>query len=172
MSKLFACVAALAAVASVQAVELKVGDKAPNFKLQGANGQNYELKQYTAQTPVVVAWIPNTQSTESSKQFESFRKIADDLNNYNVEFFAIACEPAQNAKKFSETYEFEFPVLCDTNGETCKKFGAMNGQTPAPYVYYIGNDGTILFIDKNVKADTFGEDMLNRIRELGFSTIE
>lgn len=174
MSKLFACVAALVAVVSVNAGELKVGDKAPNFKLRDAKGANYELMQYTAQSPVVVAWIPNTKSAETTKQFQSLNNVADDLNKYNVEFFGIACEPTANAKTFTETMAFDFPVLTDTTGEVAKLFGAAQGTNgqPAPYVYYIGNDGTILFIDKNVKANTFGQDVINRIRELGFNTVE
>jgi peroxiredoxin Q/BCP len=174
MSKLFACLAVLAAVVTVNATELKVGDKAPNFKLRDANGGTYELMQYTAQSPVVVAWVPNTKSTETTKQFQSLGKVADDINQYNVEFFCIACEPENNAKTFTETMAFDFPVLTDANGEVAKKFGVSHGagEAPAPYVYYIGNDGTILFIDKNVNVNTFGQDVINRIRELGFNTVE
>lgn len=174
MSKLFACVAVLAAVVTVNANELKVGDKAPNFKLRDTNGATYELMQYTAQSPVVVAWVPNTKSTETTKQFESLSKAAEDINKYNCKFFCIACEPTANAKTFTEAMEFDFPVLTDTNREVAKQFGAFKGQneTPAPYVYYIGNDGTILFVDKNVNAETFGQDVINRIRELGFNTVE
>lgn len=174
MSKLFACVAALAAVVSVQAGELKVGDKAPNFKLRDANGGLYDLMQYTAQSPVIVAWVPNTKSAETTKQFQSLGKVANDINRYGVEFFCIACEPANNAKTFTEAMSFNFPVLSDANGEVAQKFGVVRsaGEAPAPYVYYIGNDGTILFIDKNVKPATFGEDVINRIRELGFNTVE
>jgi thioredoxin-dependent peroxiredoxin len=37
--------------------ELKVGDKAPDFKLQGSDGKIYSLADLKGQT-VVLAWFP------------------------------------------------------------------------------------------------------------------
>jgi peroxiredoxin len=37
--------------------DLKVGDKAPDFKLTGSDGQVYELSGLSGKT-VVVAWFP------------------------------------------------------------------------------------------------------------------
>lgn len=38
--------------------ELKVGDDAPPFKLQGSDGNTYQLADYTGQRAVVLAWFP------------------------------------------------------------------------------------------------------------------
>ena len=40
------------------AVELKVGDKAPNFKLQGSDGKTYSLADFAGKKAVVIAWFP------------------------------------------------------------------------------------------------------------------
>jgi peroxiredoxin Q/BCP len=39
------------------AEELKVGDKAPDFKLQGSDGRTYSLADLRGKT-VVLAWVP------------------------------------------------------------------------------------------------------------------
>jgi len=39
------------------AEELKVGDKAPDFKLQGSDGRTYSLADLRGKT-VVLAWFP------------------------------------------------------------------------------------------------------------------
>ncbi len=49
--------AGLLAVAPVSAQELKVGDKAPDFKLQGTDGKTYSLPDLKGKT-VVLAWFP------------------------------------------------------------------------------------------------------------------
>ena len=36
----------------------KVGDKAPEFKLQGSDGKEYALKQFAGKQAVVIAWFP------------------------------------------------------------------------------------------------------------------
>jgi peroxiredoxin Q/BCP len=44
--------------AGTGAAELKVGDAAPDFKLQGSDGKTYQLSDFAGQKPVVVAWFP------------------------------------------------------------------------------------------------------------------
>jgi peroxiredoxin Q/BCP len=39
------------------AVELKPGDKAPDFSLPGSDGRTYRLKDLTGR-PIVIAWFP------------------------------------------------------------------------------------------------------------------
>lgn len=39
------------------AVELKAGDKAPDFSLPGSDGRTYRLKDLAGR-PVVIAWFP------------------------------------------------------------------------------------------------------------------
>lgn len=53
---ILACVFAASVEAS--ATELKVGDKAPAFKLKGSDGKTYELKKFKGKQVVVIAWFP------------------------------------------------------------------------------------------------------------------
>jgi len=48
----------LAILAGAAAAELKVGDKAPDFTLQGSDGKTYSLEQFRGKSAVVVAWFP------------------------------------------------------------------------------------------------------------------
>ena len=54
------CLAALVVVATSMAgaAELKVGEKAPAFELQGSDGQKHSLTQYAGKKAVVIAWYP------------------------------------------------------------------------------------------------------------------
>jgi len=52
-------VAALAAGAGAQEPQpLKVGDKAPDFKLAGSDGKEYTAKQFHGKSWIAVAWYP------------------------------------------------------------------------------------------------------------------
>jgi peroxiredoxin Q/BCP len=48
----------LALFAGAAAADLKVGDKAPDFTLQGSDGKTYSLEQFRGKSGVVVAWFP------------------------------------------------------------------------------------------------------------------
>ena len=46
------------ATAGAMAADLKVGDAAPDFKLQGSDGKTYQLADFKGKKPVIVAWFP------------------------------------------------------------------------------------------------------------------
>ena len=41
-----------------KAVEPKVGDQAPDFKLIGSDGKSYTLKQFKGKKPVILSFFP------------------------------------------------------------------------------------------------------------------
>ena len=45
-------------LASPLAAALEVGDKAPDFSLQGSDGETYTLSQFLGEKPVVIAFFP------------------------------------------------------------------------------------------------------------------
>ena len=61
MRKLFAGMLAIAGLATgaarTRAAELKPGDPAPPFRLQGSDGKTHDLASLTGRT-VVLAWFP------------------------------------------------------------------------------------------------------------------
>ena len=58
--KFFAIIAALVVLSplSARADAPNVGDKAPDFKLQGSDGKEYALADFAGKQAVVVAWFP------------------------------------------------------------------------------------------------------------------
>jgi len=38
--------------------EVRIGGKAPEFKLKGSDGKEYTLKQFAGKRAVVIAWFP------------------------------------------------------------------------------------------------------------------
>ncbi len=59
-------VVAAAAVAGTGAAEektpLKVGDKAPAFKLTASDGKEYTLDQFLGKQAIVIAWYPKADT--------------------------------------------------------------------------------------------------------------
>jgi thioredoxin-dependent peroxiredoxin len=53
-----ALVTILGAGAVLQAAELGVGDKAPDFKLAASDGKTYSLADFKGKKAVVLAWFP------------------------------------------------------------------------------------------------------------------
>jgi len=57
----FCAIGLCAALSTAQAEDkavAKEGQKAPEFKLKGSDGKEYDLKQFAGKQAVVIAWFP------------------------------------------------------------------------------------------------------------------
>jgi thioredoxin-dependent peroxiredoxin len=55
----------------------KVGDKAPEFTLQGSDGQTYSLSQFAGKKAVVIAWFPKAFTGGCTAECKSMRESGD-----------------------------------------------------------------------------------------------
>jgi peroxiredoxin Q/BCP len=163
------CVLGLA-VTSAGAQELKVGDVAPDFKLQATDGKTYTLSSFKGKQAVVVAWFPKAFTQGCTIECKSLAEHGDMIRKYNVSYFMASVDPldgAQGNKAFAETHKADFPLLSDPTKETAKAYGVLSERGFANrWTFYIGKDGRIQAIEKAVKPATSAEDMAAKLGEL------
>ncbi len=84
-------------------------------------------------------------------------------------YFAASVDDAETNSKFAESLDLDYPILSDPDKETASAFGvlAYEGKYAARHTFYIGTDGTILYIDRDVHPSTAGEDTVARFEALG-----
>ena len=71
-------------------------------------------------------------------------------------------------KKFAESTEADFVLLSDPGKQVATAYGVLTERGFASrWTFYIGPDGKLLYIDKQVKPGTSGEDMVAKLQELG-----
>jgi thioredoxin-dependent peroxiredoxin len=88
-----------------------------------------------------------------------------------VAYFTASVDPADVNKKFAESLELDYPILSDPGKEVAKAYGVIAGDKAyaSRWTFYIGVDGKILHIDKEVKVGAAGQDVVQRLRTLGIS---
>jgi len=177
-------VTALAAGVMAQAqstVELKVGDPAPNFKLQATDGKTYQLSDFKGQKAVVVAWFPKAFTQGCTIECKSLAENGDKIRKYDVAYFMASVDPLEDNIRFAkattvdvigtgqkvEKKEADFPMLSDPTKETAKAYGVLSERGLANrWTFYIDKNGRIAYIDKAVKPATSAEDMIAKLTEL------
>jgi peroxiredoxin Q/BCP len=176
-------VAALTAGAMAQApsVELKVGDPAPNFKLQATDGKTYQLSDFKGKKAVVIAWFPKAFTQGCTIECKSLAENGDKIKKYDVAYFMASVDPLEDNIRFAkattvdvigtgqkvEKKEADFPMLSDPTKETAKAYGVLADRGFANrWTFYIDKNGRIAYIDKAVKPSTSAEDMLDKLKEL------
>src|SRR6187397_2735944 len=146
MRALFAIglVAALAVplMAQAPATELKVGDPAPNFKLQATDGKTYQLSDFKGKKAVVVAWFPAAFTRGCTIECKSLAENGDKIKMYDVVYFMASVDPIEKNTEFAkaksvtlgqganqqvvEKKEADFPLLSDPSKDTAKAYGVLN----------------------------------------------
>ena len=62
-----------------------------------------------------------------------------------------------------------YPILSDASRDVARAYGVLNdsGEYARRWTFYIGKDGKILAIDREVHPGTAGEDITARLAALG-----
>jgi peroxiredoxin Q/BCP len=161
---------AAAGGAQTPAPELKVGDMAPDFSLQGTDGKTYKLSDYRGKQAVVLAWFPKAFTGGCTIECKSLAENGGMIKKYKVAYFMASVDPLegeQGNKAFAEAQKADFPLLSDPTKKTAEAYGVLNGRPVASrWTFYIGKDGKILAIDKAVKPATSAEDIAAKLGEL------
>ncbi len=147
-------------------VELKPGDPAPDFSLPGSDGRVYRLKELAGR-PVVIAWFPKAFTGGCTAECKSLSANSAALSGLDVSYFTASVDAADANTRFAESMGLRYPILSDETKDVARAYGVL---APSGYAsrwtFYIGADGRILDIDKNVSAASHGGDVLARLTQL------
>lgn len=163
---------ALMLAGRLTAAELKVGDAAPDFELQGSDGKTYKLSDFKDKQAVVIAWFPRAFTSGCTAECKSMREQGDAIREFDVAYFTASTDPVEGQrgnKAFAESLELDYPILSDPTGETAKAYGIYNSKANFANraTFYIGKDGKIAHVDRKVATGKHGADIAAKLGELG-----
>lgn len=153
------------------ALALEVGDPAPEFALQGSDGKTWRLSDFRGRQAVVLAWFPRAYTSGCTVECKSLAQNGDRIRQYDVSYFMASVDPLDDNIGFAEATGADFPLLSDPTRETAKAYGVLMPMlgVASRQTFYIGVDGTILKIDRDVKPATSAEDMVANLAALGIA---
>jgi peroxiredoxin Q/BCP len=157
-----------AAATTAATVELKVGDMAPDFALQGTDGKTHKASDYRGKQAIVIAWFPRAYTQGCTIECKSLAANGAKIREFDVTYFMASVDPLEDNKGFAEQEKADFPLLSDPTKATAAAYGVLNTRgTANRWTYYIGKDGRIQAIEKVVRPATSAEDMIAKLAELG-----
>jgi len=147
-------------------VELKVGDKAPDFALPGTDGKMHKLSDYRGKT-VVLAWYPAAFTGGCTQECKAFTSSGETIRKFDVAYFMASVDDEAKNKAFAEQEQANFPMLSDPEKKVATAYGVLNqGGRANRWTFYIAPDGTIQYIEKKVNVQTAGADLAAKLEEL------
>lgn len=84
-------------------------------------------------------------------------------------YFTASCDTPETNKKFAEKLELDYPILSDPTKEVAKAYGVVTAKRSLPFRWtiFIGKDGKILHIEKQVNAGDHGPQIAAQLKKLG-----
>ena len=150
------------APAQAPAVELKVGDTAPDFTLPGTDGKTHKLSDYRGKQAVVVAWFPKAFTQGCTIECKSLAANGDKLKMYEMAYFMASVDPLAENIKFAKATS----VTLQSRGGGPATVVENRGGVSNRWTFYIDKNGRIAAIDKAVQPATSAEDMIAKLNEL------
>lgn len=150
-------------------MELKVGDKIPNFKAKDTNGNDFDSQEMIGQKPLVIYFYPKDNTPGCTVQACSFRDQYEDFKDLGAEVIGISSDSVASHQKFTQQYQLPFILLSDSDKKIRKLFGVPSGLfgiLPGRVTYVADKTGTIIMVFDSRKAKLHIPKALEAIREL------
>ena len=153
---------------------LKVGDTAPDFKLDDSNGTTISLDAMVALGPAVISFNRGNWCPFCNITFKHLQKSVREIETNGSNLFVISPQLKEKSAQLKKDNGYEYPILYDKGNELAEKFGisfslpevlrpihkafemdipAHNGDEsynlPIPATYVINSDKKIVYAHVN-----------------------
>ena len=154
-------------------MSLKVGDKAPAFKLKNQDGEIISLNDLKGK-PVVLYFYPKDNTSGCTKEACNFRDEFPKFRKIKAEIIGVSADSVESHKKFADKYKLPFNLLSDEKEEVLEKYGvwqekSMYGKKYMGIVrttFVIGSDGKIKKIFPKVKVDNHNKEVMEALKKI------
>ncbi|MGI0100263.1 MAG: peroxiredoxin [Candidatus Micrarchaeaceae archaeon] len=102
---------------------IKVGSKAPDFKLKAPDGRAYGLADFKGKD-VVLYFYPKDDTPGCTIEAKGFNKSLEKLRKRGADVIGISKDSMESHKKFCDKYSLRFLLLSDPDSKVIKKYGA------------------------------------------------
>lgn len=129
---------------------LKLGTKAPDFKLEDQKGEVHQLSDYLGKK-VILYFYPKDNTSGCTKQACGFAQVYPDILGKNAVILGVSKDSVKSHKKFQEKYNLPFTLLADPDHKVIEAYDVwkekkMYGKTYMGIVrstYLINEEGII-----------------------------
>ena len=153
-------------------MDLKEGDKAPDFSLPASTGETIALKDLAGKK-VVLYFYPRDSTPGCTTEACGFRDANDDLKASGAVVLGVSADSLKSHDKFVTKHDLNFPLLSDEEKTVATAYGSWGEKKQYGRTYMgmfrktflIGEQGKIQRVWPNVKVKDHAEEVLAAVKE-------
>ena len=152
---------------------LAVGDKAPQFTLNDADGNKVKLSDFKGKK-VVLYFYPKDLTPGCTVEACAFRDDVGALNKIGAVVLGVSADSEKTHGKFRAKHNLNFPLLADVDHEVSEKYGAWQEKSMygrkywgiARITYIIDEKGKVAKAYEKVKPAGHSEEVIEAITSM------
>jgi len=103
-------------------ISVKIGDKAPSIIAKDQFGNKIDLKDYTG-SKVILFFYPKADTPGCTSEACNLRDHYAELTARGFKIIGVSADDENKQRKFSEKYNFPYPLIPDTDKLVIRAFG-------------------------------------------------
>ncbi len=148
-------------------MELKIGDKAPNFSSKDQNGNPIHLSDFVGKK-VVLYFYPKDDTPGCTEQACNLRDNMDRLKAAGFTILGVSIDDEKAHQKFIKKHELNFTLIADVDKSIVESYGvwvekSMYGKKymgTARTTFIIDEEGVIIDIIEKVKTKEHTDQLI------------
>ena len=129
-------------------MKLKIGKKAPNFKLLST--ENIIIELHKIKKNKILYFYPKDDTPGCTLESKDFNKLNSIIKKNKSVVFGISKDSFESHIKFKKKYKLKFDLLSDENLKVIKKYGAWGKKSFLGKTYQGVIRSTFLIDSKNI----------------------
>jgi peroxiredoxin len=105
---------------------IRVGDRAPDFRLKASTGAEIALADYRGRQPVLLLFFPLAFSPVCTRELCSLRDDYARFQEMGAQILAVSVDSPFTLAAWAEQMKFPFPLLSDFNKEVARRYDALH----------------------------------------------
>jgi len=126
-------------------MEVKAGDKAPDFTLPSQMGDAVKLSEFLGRKNIVLYFYPKDESIGCTKEACAFRDSYEVFTTLGAQVLGVSSQSVESHKSFASHYGLPFILLSDEGGKVRQLYGVPStfGIIPGRVTYIIDKQGIV-----------------------------
>jgi peroxiredoxin Q/BCP len=123
---------------------LKVNERAPDFVLQGDDGEDYRLSDHAGER-VLLVFYPGDNTPVCTAQLCEYRDGIEEFAGLGVSVVGISSDGMESHQKFRAKHNLPFTLLSDPGLEVAKLYASKGALGMKRSVFLVDEEGVVRY---------------------------